>query len=225
MNRVGATVLGVVLLLPSLASAHIYIRIPDGRTDRDNLQMAPCGGFARGSGAPAAVYAPGETIMIEWEETIDHPGTWRIAFSPAGDTGFDDNVLAEGPDNAGIGFYRQMVTLPTTPCDDCTLQVYQYMDPRFHPPPDYYYACADIIIRPIGGDAGPLPDEDAGPVAGEDAGPTGGTDAGSTLPPGSTDEGGCGCAVPARPLAPLSLGGALAFVALAAARLRRRLRR
>jgi hypothetical protein len=60
----------VSLVGPAVASAHIFIRCPTaGRSHQPAGR--PVRGSARG-GAPATVYAPGQTIMVGWTETIDH---------------------------------------------------------------------------------------------------------------------------------------------------------
>ena len=61
------------------------------------------------------------------------------------------------------GPYTQTVTLPSTPCENCTLQVIQMMydKPPYGPAggADIYFQCVDIALRVGGAPAGP----DAGP--------------------------------------------------------------
>src|SRR5262245_46481663 len=96
------TVLALTLaaMLPaSIADAHIHLTSPQARTD--SLQGAQkdqhCGvvGQVR---VPARVttYKPGETITVTWMETIQHPGYFRIAFQPNGDT-FGIPAAGNGP--------------------------------------------------------------------------------------------------------------------------------
>ena len=91
---------------------------------------------------------PGQTITVTWAETVNHPGYYRIAFSPSGDTGFDANVLMNNiPNPAGLQATNSAtVTLPATPCTQCTLQLIQVMTEST--PPSNYYSCADITIGP-----------------------------------------------------------------------------
>ena len=115
-----------------------------GRNNNANIKVGPCG-VAR-TNTPA-VFKTGETITLQWESTIHHQGYFRIAFSPAGDAGFDQNVLLDNVqefDNRYTGEYSAQVTLPNEPCDDCTLQMIQVMLDRS--PPTNYYSCADIQL-------------------------------------------------------------------------------
>ena len=75
------------------ASAHTLLTNPTPRDNNDGLKTGPCGNVAQTS-TPMEVNA-GDTITVGWLETINHPGYYRIALSLAGDTGFDDNVLAD----------------------------------------------------------------------------------------------------------------------------------
>lgn len=134
------------------AYAHARFKL-DGlvkpRDDATGHKVGPCGDVSR-TNSPA-VFSPGQTITVEWEETINHPGFFRIAFSPANDTDFDSYVLADKiadtqNDTNVPHFYQQDITLPDLACTDCTLQLIQYMteDPAV---PTLYYSCADIAIQ------------------------------------------------------------------------------
>ena len=136
-----------VSLIAVDASAHARW-LPDGttpgRNNNANIKSGPCG-VAR-TNTPA-VFKAGETITLQWESTIHHQGYFRIAFSPAGDAGFDQHVLLDNIqefDNRYTGEYSAQVTLPDEPCDDCTLQMIQVMLDRT--PPTNYYSCADIQL-------------------------------------------------------------------------------
>ena len=59
------------------------------------------------------------------------------------------------------GRYTQQVTLPTTPCNNCTLQLMQIMTTT-EPYNSFYYQCADIVIS---GDV-PPPDNGGGESGG-----------------------------------------------------------
>jgi MYXO-CTERM domain-containing protein len=143
-------------------------------------------------------FRAGETITVEWTETIPHPGWFRIALAenradlkdpqvqidascnvmprssiPMGAHG---NVLADGlflksSYDVLKDPYTYEVTLPNKPCEKCTLQLIQFMEQ--HAPGCIYYHCADIKILPANSatDAGT---GDAGSVGGQDAGATGG---------------------------------------------------
>jgi hypothetical protein len=82
---------------------------------------------------------------VNWQETINHPGYFRIYFSTAGDTNFTQ--LAQITDNqngGGLHNFTAQVTLPNVTCTDCTLQVIQYMTES--DPPSLYFACADLQL-------------------------------------------------------------------------------
>lgn len=114
------------------------------RNASNGLKTAPCGNVTR-TNMPAT-FSPGETIEVEWEETINHPGYFRILFSPQGDQGFDNNVLLDNiPEVPAIKFYKANITLPNITCDACTLQLIQVMTDRPNDP--FYYSCADIRLE------------------------------------------------------------------------------
>jgi len=166
-----------LLLLTGTASAHVTLTSPPPRT-LDN-KAGPCGANNSKRGSKVTTFAPGATITVEWDETVDHPGHYRIAFDNDGDDVFvnpknpDDNyaftLMDAIPDKAG-GHYTQQITLPTTPCANCTLQLMQIMTTQV-PYNSFYYQCADIAIADGGNPGGPPP----------------------TTPPTepTTDEGGC----------------------------------
>jgi uncharacterized protein (TIGR03382 family) len=175
----------------SSASAHIGLTSPKPRPNGD-LKTAPCGTAPKG--APVATFEPGEMIKVTWDETIQHPGHFRIAIDSDGEdfgmmTGFDD-IKTDLPFDLGNGAmvlvddiadktgpvfgntpYEQMVELPDMECASCTLQVIQVMTDK---PPwgngdDLYFECADITLkRKAGGTAG------AGGSAGMAGGGSGG---------------------------------------------------
>lgn len=105
---------------------------------------APCGGDARTS-TPTQVVA-GSQFTVAFEETRPHNGSFRVAFSPANDEGFDNNILVDNitdvgnPQNGEPVKYTQVITVPSTPCTDCTLQL------KFNLGNGSYYSCTDIQI-------------------------------------------------------------------------------
>lgn len=127
------------------------------RTNSTGLKENPCGGAARTS--TPAIFSGGQTINVTFEETVNHLGYYRIAFSPANDLNFDDNVLIEYiPDATSTGSYTREITLPVDVCTDCTLQVIQVMTTAPNPAPSqFYYSCADIEITDVGDTTAPMP--------------------------------------------------------------------
>ncbi|MEO7732439.1 MAG: SCE4755 family polysaccharide monooxygenase-like protein [Kofleriaceae bacterium] len=189
-----------LLLLTGTASAHVTLTSPPPRT-LDN-KAGPCGANNSKRGSKVTTFAPGATITVEWDETVDHPGHYRIAFDSDGDDVFvnpknpDDNyaftLMDAIPDKDG-GHYTQQITLPTAPCANCTLQLMQIMTTQV-PYNSFYYQCADIAIAD-GGDPGHPID------------PT---------PPPAADEGGCSTSSGA------GAGSLLVLAGLLASRARRR---
>ena len=143
------------LLLASVAQAHAFWVDPAPR-QATALKTGPCGGVART--ANFVTYQAGSTVQVTWTETIPHPGWYRIAFSPGTDGDFDSHVLADNIPNADKAQKSNVldVTLPSTPCDACTLQLIQVMTDSV--PSSNYYSCADIRLVAAPVDAGTPPD-------------------------------------------------------------------
>ena len=241
--------LGLVTLalvsVSAVASAHIALKSPTARTtDQIQLKTGPCGQTTNARTANVTVFKPGQTITVAWDETINHPGHYRISFDPNGTNfpnpkSFTDmdggvNVLVDGiPDKTGAApiAYSQQVTLPNVECNNCTLQLIQVMTdkPPYDPGPtgnDIYYQCADLVLT--NSDAGLPPPPDGGSTT--DAGTT--TDSGSSVDSGSSspdagtnlpsNDPGCSCETGAgTTTGGASLAGAVVVVlALALARRR-----
>ncbi len=198
--------LGLAVALPVTAAAHIHLTTPLSRTDLPTGDQKDqyCGvlGQTRNA-ARVTTYKPGQTIMVTWQETINHPGYFRISFQPNGDvfeipkpdaanansyptedlTGMTDAATGSIilKDRIADGTLMAEITLPNMECDNCTLQFIQVMTDK---PPytadaasdDVYFNCADITLS----NAAPM--VDAGVEA--DAPPTSGGG-------GSSTSGGC----------------------------------
>jgi len=145
---------------------------------------------------------------VQFNETINHPGFYRISFDDDGQDAFVapstramvqtappftlpvllDNIA----DKAG-GAYTVMVTLPNVECERCTLQLIQVMvatsvtswDPGGDA--DIYFTCADIALRRAGGGGGM---GGMGPMAG--AGGLGGVGGSAVAGSGGIATGGVG---------------------------------
>ena len=148
----------ILLLMSGTASAHIALTYPPPRTA--DQKSGPCGATGSKRSKTVTTFAPGATIAVEWDETIDHPGHFRIAFDDDGDDVFvnpnnpSDNfafTLKEPIADKVGGHYTQTVTLPNKPCTNCTLQLMQIMTTAV-PYNSFYYQCADIVL---GEDSGP----------------------------------------------------------------------
>jgi hypothetical protein len=163
-----------LLLCASVAQAHIALVDPPPRSS--SLKQGPCGqGPSEPRSANVTTFHAGETITVHWKETIDHPGHYRIAFDPDGQslfrvpTSFTDvsggpGVLLDGiADEPGVHEYTVQVTLPDVVTENATLQVIQMMTdkPPYGDGNDVYFQCADLVlVAPP--DAGTPADVDAG---------------------------------------------------------------
>lgn len=219
-----------MVAFPSLA--HIKLTSPGSFQITDALgnpqKSAPCGGAGTASGIVTTVEA-GAQLTVTWSETILHPGHFRIGVAtdqahfvtptPVLDNGGTNcasapiettpayPTLVDGlfvhttaaPNNS----YSTTITVPMMSCDNCTLQLMQFM--ASHAPPCFYYQCATLkIVMPDAG-VGDAGTDDAGSDAG--AGVDAGSDAGSPTDagPAESDAGldehmhppalplGCGC--------------------------------
>lgn len=174
--RVACGVLLVTLLGAQTAVAHFLLDSPASWRAQDSLgnpqKLGPCGndGEAQPTGVVTA-FAPGQTITISLDETIFHPGHYRVALavsdrselpaeppvtpggSACGSVPIMDPpqfpVLADGmlphasPFPDPVSF---QVTLPAdVTCTRCTLQVLEFMSE--HGQPCFYHHCADISIQ------------------------------------------------------------------------------
>lgn len=252
------TALFAAALTPSAAEAHFILDTPAAMTAQDasgNPQKnAPCG--PAGAGDPTGMitaYQSGSTITITIDETIFHPGHYRVALAiddpselpdapPITSTPQDDcaetviqdppvfPVLADGmlPHDAPFnGPQTFEVTLPDgVTCDNCTLQVIQYMSS--HAAPCFYYHCAALEIQaePVmttsssssstssgtGGTSGTGGDDTTSSGAGASSGSS------NNNGPSLNDDGG-GCSI-GRPASPTASWAWLGLAALAFTRRR-----
>jgi hypothetical protein len=203
-----------VAIWASHARAHAVLTDPKPRDDaqplgvKDSHKVGPCGGVAKGPG-PTKGYTPGQTITVQWLETIEHQGCFQIALSSANEQNFtvlkqiDDPNTTPPATQTSPRTNSTTVTLPgnITSCTDCTLQLRQVMigmpcpnDPQVPGVGDTYYSCADVWITADGG-IPPMPDggRDAA-ASGTDAGSSGidasgFPDDGGDTPPASKDGG------------------------------------
>jgi hypothetical protein len=112
----------------------------------------------------------GSEITVRFDEYVGHSGRFRVAFDESGAdlADFNAHPLADIPDpsgktgNTGQGsIWEMQVTVPNTPCTDCTLQLIQMMDGDMSAPVadpvgrSSYYQCADIEVVAAAPDAGP----------------------------------------------------------------------
>ncbi|MDC0676874.1 SCE4755 family polysaccharide monooxygenase-like protein [Sorangium atrum] len=155
----GSFVLAAVMSFAGVSSAHIDLTSPAPRHADDQQKVSPCGARGDARGETVTVFEPGETITVMWNETIDHPGHFRIMFDDDGfddfpepanendlcEPGVDKGCLLDGIADKKGGSYSAEVTLPDVECDNCTLQLIQVMTDRR--PATLYYRCADLVLK------------------------------------------------------------------------------
>ena len=165
-----------LVLASASAAAHVRFitptpRHPTPQREDNTIKTAPCG-VANDSRTTdetrVTVYEPGETITVEFDETIDHPGFYRISFDDDGQDAFVAPlsrsavmdtpvlpVLLDDIEDHGPGGYSVEVTLPNIECENCTLQLIQVMSSgQSWAADDIYYTCADIALRASGSGSG-----------------------------------------------------------------------
>lgn len=217
MKRIATSVLVVVGMTAS-AAAHIHLTFPKSRTDltTGDQKQQHCGvpGYVRANNPTRiSTFAPGSTITVTWDETIQHPGYFRIALQPNGEVfpippagagagGFpteDRTGMTDAPTGTLIladaipdGRVSMPITLPTTECANCTLQFIQVMTDNVPytidvNSDDIYFNCADIVIQAGATNPDPM---DPGTGSGSGSGSGSDTDPGDPGD-GGTVEGGC----------------------------------
>ena|SRR5204863_2999133 len=179
----------VVIGLSTTASAHFQLMAPPAALMQDSYgdpqKDGPCGGAGTATNAITAVRT-GSMLTITIKETITHPGHYRIAIaqtaaqlpaeppitgSQCASTTIAQNpqlpLLADGVFKHTSTFSGPQTTQIKLPdgftCDNCVLQVLEYMSS--HAPPCFYHHCATVTISdsaPLPGDAGVTPGVDAG---------------------------------------------------------------
>lgn len=184
----GAAAIGaLVALSPDRADAHFILRAPEAWMSQDFLgnpqKLGPCGDDPGGTPTgTVTAYQAGQTITITINETVFHPGHYRIALAvndrselppepvvtrgstACGSVPIDPApmfpVLADGVlahTRAFTGPQSVQVTLPSNvTCDHCTLQVIEFMSNHGlnNPGGCFYHHCADLSIHAVAVDAG-----------------------------------------------------------------------
>jgi len=164
------------LTLQGEARAHTLLMNPVPLTADDNAKSGPCGCEFGGDPACPAGFTTtqltaGTNVLITWKETVNHTGSFRLAFStkPVDQvTGadLDANVLYDKADDNSIdgATLSTSILVPDTPCAACTIQLRQFMEGAANP---YYYSCASVKIVAPAGEGG------AGGAGGSGAGGSG----------------------------------------------------
>lgn len=144
----------------SQAVAHAMLK-PGGalepRNSRSDLKTGPCGGVAVDENKRTTV-AAGQSINLEWEETVNHPGYFRLILIAGDGTQltsvqpivvmdrYDDtqNGQVIAADSSTWHHFSTTVTVPDVSCEKCAFEFVQVMTDRN--PPTNYHSCADVRI-------------------------------------------------------------------------------
>jgi hypothetical protein len=169
----------ITFLMPLVFSViswgHARLTNPTPRNNGDNNKNVdlPCGPGARGI---PHTYMPGQTITVQWEETINHTGYYEFFFSPANDQNFTSLKVVQDMQGALVGGqsnkYSTTITFPNVLCNACTLRMIQFMadNPNFP-----YQSCIDIALTADGNPPPPAggggPGTSTGPGSGAPAEP------------------------------------------------------
>ncbi|MEM9100961.1 MAG: SCE4755 family polysaccharide monooxygenase-like protein [Pseudomonadota bacterium] len=168
-----ATIGSVALLAtPQPVDAHAKWKFGGtltARADVDNIKTGACGNLDRSPNP--MTFQVGQTITVQWTETINHTGMYYIFFSPDGEQGLPSSVadLADetnllhkevDPNNQVPAEYTANITLPTEPCNNCVLQMVQFMQNNN----SNYYSCADIVLAAAPAPEPPPPVDPAPPA-------------------------------------------------------------
>jgi len=147
---------GISVIYSSGVYAHAQFKIDSvtpPRYNTDGIKTSPpCGAdasFATLRTNRKGIFISGETITVEWIETINHGGSYVFDFAPANDQGFENNFIMSVPDTqndsssrANPHYYSQAIQLNYPPCEACTLRMRQDMENA----QNFYYSCADIVL-------------------------------------------------------------------------------
>ena len=122
------------------------------RSEDSGLKTAPCGGTSRT--ANVKKYTAGESVTLEFEETINHPGYYEVHLFGANDqkvagvpsplAKLDDtqnNPIRNGNNHQ----YKITFQVPAVDCPECAFQLIQVMLDNPNAPSNYY-SCTDVSI-------------------------------------------------------------------------------
>ena len=168
--------LGAMAAVTPYAAAHFRLLEPQGWIEQNNLgdpqKAGPCGGTLTDSGTPTNAVNKvqgGQMLHIKVQETIFHPGHYRVALAvnsrselppdPAVTTRDSDKgpwsvsspiasqpqipVLADGlfvHTTRQASPFETDVQLPNISCEKCTLQIIEFMaEHGYNNPGGYFY--------------------------------------------------------------------------------------
>jgi hypothetical protein len=215
--------LGLCLLVSPSANAHFTLISPTSWVIEDSLgnpqKLAPCGGDYGLTTDRVSTYRAGSTITVEWQETVGHPGHFRISLADDRAKLVDPAVVTTTGDGVtGNSISASIMDPPVLPvlldglfardgavnAHDVPFQVDVTLPETTcdkctlqviqfmanHEPGFFYHHCADI--RLVATDAelpNELPDEIMGGLGGSGAGASAGSSSVASVE--DADDGGC----------------------------------
>lgn len=172
-------VCGLAVTYAARANAHSLLNGPAPRDQRDGYKDGSACGVGFDAAQPLTSYTSGQTVNVQWLETVDHPGCFLIELSVAGDQDFQivgrkshsNPPLPESATSAEPRHWSLDVTLPAVTCSGCTLRLRQLMldadvtadacTPVGAAPGSIYTTCANITLaagQPVAAAPVPVPD-------------------------------------------------------------------
>jgi hypothetical protein len=162
--------LAPVLLVAGTAQAHIQLDMPTPRYvyNGNQIETSPCGSGTATNAVKSVT--GGSSLTVNWHETINHDGHYRIALS-ANESDFTVPTsltipsqpwpswdLMDGIPDVGAtgGTYSETITVPNINCPHCVLQVVQIASLTSNGGGNTggyytnYYGCADLNITATG---------------------------------------------------------------------------
>ena len=170
-----ALVCSLGVLSTGRANAHALLAEPAARDQQDGYKDGSACGVAFSATQPLTPYTAGQTLDVQWLETVDHFGCFLVEFSPGADQDFQilgrkSHGNPPPPDAATSAeprHWSMSVTLPATPCTGCTLRLRQLMldadvtadacSPTNAMPGSVYTTCANISLSAGASPGGPMP--------------------------------------------------------------------
>jgi hypothetical protein len=172
--------LTLVVCASAPAHAHFLLQAPECSRSQDSLgspqKLGPCGDEGGTPTGKITAFQSGQTITIQLDETVFHPGHYRVALAvndrselpaeppvTAGSTTPCGTVPVQSPPifpvlADGVLDHTQPFSGPQTiqvqlpsdvTCDHCTLQVIEFMSNHGlnNPGGCFYHHCADLKIQ------------------------------------------------------------------------------
>lgn len=128
-------VCGLAVTYAARANAHSLLKEPAPRDQQDGYKDGSACGVGFDAAQPLTIYATGQTVNVQWLETVDHSGCFLVELSLGGDQDFQivgrkshsNPPLPEGATSAEPRHWSLDVTLPAVTCSGCTLRLRQLM--------------------------------------------------------------------------------------------------